>query len=154
LFCGSAWAAEPVPAERTDILKLIELSGNRDLARRLLQQYAKQSLSLVKKLRPDIPASSLPTVERELQTIFAEKLDAPGGLLEQVAAVYARHFTPEEIRQMLAFYQSPVGRKAVGVMPQLMRESQDAAQRLGLGLLPEINRRVNEALKREAEAKG
>ena len=150
----SAWAEELAltPEKRADILKLIEVSGGRELAQQLLQQYARQSMGLVKKFRPDIPAGSMPAVERELSAFIAEKLSAPGGLLEQVAAVYAKHFTPEEVRQLLAFYESPVGRKAVATLPQIMKESRDVAQRMGIGLIPELNRRITEALQREAAA--
>ena len=146
----AAQAEESAPAKRADILKLIEVSGGRELAQQLLQQYVKQSMGMVRKLRPDIPASSLPAVERDLSAFVAEKLAAPGGLLDLVAAVYARHFTPEEIRQLLAFYESPVGRKSVATLPQIMKESRDAAQGLGISLIPELNRRVSEVLRREA----
>ena len=37
-------------------------------------------------------------------------------------AVYARHFTVDELRAMLAFYKSPVGRKALETMPTVMTE--------------------------------
>ena len=152
LVCTSALADDLTPAKRQDILHLLEISGNRDMAKQMLQQYAKQSMGLVKKLRPDIPASSLPAVEHELSAFIADKLSASGGLMEQVVPIYAKHFSHEEVRQLLAFYESPVGQKIVSKLPIVMKEATDSAQRLGISLIPEINQRVNEALKRESEA--
>lgn len=153
LVCTSALADELTPEKRQDVARFLELSGNKALAQQMLQAYVKQSMGLVKKLRPDIPAASLPAVERELQGFIAEKFNGAGGLFEQLVPVYARHFTHDEIRQLLAFYESPTGRKAVAVLPQVLREGSDTAQRMGLGLIPEINRRVNEALAREARSR-
>ena len=36
--------------------------------------------------------------------------------------VYARHFTAQELRDMLAFYKSTVGQKALKTMPIVMAE--------------------------------
>jgi len=67
--------------------------------------------------------------------------------------ICAKHFSHDEIRQLVAFYESPAGRKAVAVLPQVMREGTDAAQRLGISMLPEINGRITEALRREQAEK-
>lgn len=34
-------------------------------------------------------------------------------------AIYARHFSAQELRDMLALYKTPTGEKALKVMPQL-----------------------------------
>jgi hypothetical protein len=48
--------------------------------------------------------------ERTLVSFTAEMLkDAP--------AIYAKHFSAQELRDLLAFYKSPTGRKALQIMP-------------------------------------
>jgi hypothetical protein len=42
--------------------------------------------------------------------------------LAQVAANYARQFTPDELRQILAFYQTPAGQKLETLLPQLTQQ--------------------------------
>lgn len=151
MLSGFALADELTPEKRKDVARYLELSGNKAMAQQMLQQYVKQSMGLVKKLRPDIPAASLPAVERELSQFLAEKFSGPGGLFEQLVPLYAKHFSHDEIRQLLAFHESPTGRKAVAVLPQVVKEGSDAAQRMGISLIPEINRRVSEALQRDAQ---
>ena len=43
-------------------------------------------------------------------------------LLTWTADIYARHFTPKELGDLLAFYRTPTGRKAARLLPDLMGE--------------------------------
>jgi hypothetical protein len=61
--------------------------------------------------------------------------------------IYHRHFSHDEIRELIRFYQTEVGKKAIQVMPKLLQESMAAGQQWGRSLMPEIRKRVNEALK-------
>lgn len=42
--------------------------------------------------------------------------------IKESPAIYARYFTADELRDMLAFYRSPTGAKALKVMPQITAE--------------------------------
>jgi hypothetical protein len=46
--------------------------------------------------------------------------------LNEAPAIYARHFSAEELRALTAFYRTPVGIKALAVMPKVMGESMQA----------------------------
>lgn len=146
VFVSSAMAEELSAAKRQEILRLVEALGGKEL----IQQCVRQNMGLVKQLRPDIPTEQMPAVEREITALVTEKIAAPGGLAEQVLPVFAKHFTPKEMRELAAFYESPVGRKAVAVMPGALREAKDVAQRMAIGMIPEISQRVNETVQRES----
>jgi hypothetical protein len=45
--------------------------------------------------------------------------------------VYDRHFSTDELRQLLAFYRSPIGRKLLDAQPGILRESMAAGQEWG-----------------------
>jgi hypothetical protein len=146
VFVSPAMAEELSAAKRQEILRLVEALGGKEL----IQQCVRQNMGLVKQLRPDIPSEQMPAVEREITALVTEKIAAPGGLAEQVLPVFAKHFTPKEMRELAAFYESPVGRKAVAVMPGALREAKDVAQRMAIGMIPEISQRVNETVQRES----
>ena len=148
LLCSNAFAANLSLENRQEALRLIEAMGGKDL----ILQYVRQNIGLVKKFRPDIPANKMPLVEREISSAVTEKIVAPGGLAEQLLPVFAKHFTQKELRDLTAFYESPLGQKAVAVMPATMREAKEVAQRMAIGMIPELNQRVNDALKRDAQA--
>ena len=53
--------------------------------------------------------------ERTLASFTAEMMkDAP--------AIYAKHFSAPELRDLLAFYKSPTGKKALQIMPTVMAD--------------------------------
>jgi hypothetical protein len=47
---------------------------------------------------------------------------------------YDHHFTSEEIKQLIQFYQSPVGKKMADAGPQLTSEMMAQGQKLGQDL--------------------
>ena len=76
-----------------------------------------------------------PTIERQ----FGGKVDAAtltemrgefertvtsftGDVMKNAPAVYARHFSAKELREMVAFYKSPTGTKALHEMPKVMAD--------------------------------
>ena len=61
-----------------------------------------------------------------------------GDLENILIVVYDRHFSIEELQQILAFYRSPVGQKLMSEQPALVRESMLAGQEWGGRLGAEV----------------
>lgn len=79
---------------------------------------AREQLDLKNKLNQDSLRQS-----RRLRELFAEKIDI-GKLIEDLSYnLYAKFFTEEELKDLLAFYRSPTGKKTIEVMPRLFAES-------------------------------
>ena len=75
--------------------------------------------NIERQLGPKVDAATL----AELRVEFEHALSSfTGEVMRDSPAVYARHFTAEELRAMLAFYKSPVGQKALDTMPTVMTE--------------------------------
>lgn len=59
----------------------------------------------------------------ELRAEFERSLAAlTGEVMKDAPAVYARYFTAAELDDMVAFYKSPTGVKALHMMPQVMSD--------------------------------
>jgi hypothetical protein len=88
------------------------------------------------KLNDDQRKAEMANVERRIPiitTALQKDLNDPklvDELYNQVVPLYARHFTQEEVKALTAFYRSPTGKKSLEVMPMLMGESAQAAQKL------------------------
>ncbi len=71
------------------------------------------------------------------------------GLMERMERFMVKHYTDDELREMLAFYRSDVGRKSIELTPQLMKEtmiwSQQQASESMSGLVDEITALLDEA---------
>lgn len=75
--------------------------------------------NIEQQLGPKVDAATL----AELRVEFEHALSSfTGEVMRDSPAVYARHFTADELRAMLAFYKSPVGQKALNTMPTVMTE--------------------------------
>jgi hypothetical protein len=73
---------------------------------------------------------------------FSQKFNeaAPSaGFTDTTVAIYARHFTTEDVEGMIKFYESPVGQKVLKELPDAQQESfsssQDAARQAAMKVL-------------------
>ena len=71
-------------------------------------------------------------------------------LTEHIARIYAEEFSAEEMRQLLAFYDTPVGRKLIARMPSIVMRSQQAGRAWG----QQMARKAIERLRQKAKERG
>jgi len=71
-------------------------------------------------------------------------------LTEQMAQIYARHFSVDEMKQLAAFYQSPIGQKLLAEQPAIARETMAAGQQFGRALALDIQTRALDALRKQS----
>lgn len=70
-------------------------------------------------------------------------------LIDEIVRIYARHFTHDDVRDMIAFYETPIGKKAIEVTPRLMQEGMQAGQRWQAEMMPGVEQRVVARLEAE-----
>jgi hypothetical protein len=114
-----------------DILKLLRVSGSDKLADQMMNAMIPQFKQLV----PSIPDA--------FWVIFREKLDVDD-LVYACVPAYSKYYTHNEIKQLIMFYESPIGKKMVEVTPLLMQETMAIGQKWGEKLGQDI---VNELIK-------
>jgi hypothetical protein len=70
-------------------------------------------------------------------------------LLNEVAKVYARHFTEQEIKDIVTFYKTPLGRKMIVEEPQALDESLKTAQNWATRFSDEVMERFRVEMKKK-----
>jgi uncharacterized protein len=96
------------------------------------------SKDMIQQLVSQLTAQFWPPVERSLRTKYSNIADGTiaelraeferiqvknmARIMADAPAIYARHFTVQEMREMLAFHRTPTGQKALRVLPQVMGE--------------------------------
>lgn len=70
-------------------------------------------------------------------------------LLNQVAKVYAEHFSEAELKGLVTFYKSPLGQKMVAEEPAIIDESLRRAQTWGDALSGKVLERFREEMKKK-----
>jgi hypothetical protein len=62
-------------------------------------------------------------------------------IVAETAPLYARIYTADELRQMAVLYRSPLGKKMLATMPQLMAECAEIGNRL---MMPRIQKMMSQ----------
>lgn len=70
---------------------------------------------------------------------------------EGMAAIYATNFTEQELKDLLAFYKSPLGKKTLEQEPKSIEASLNYMRNWGEDLALEINERFREELKKRGK---
>lgn len=117
--------------KRAEIRRLIELTG-----------AAKVSVDVMRQLIAPIRAS-FPNVPEQFWDDFLKQVNADD-LIDLVVPVYDKYYSLQDIHDLIAFYQSPVGQKTIQVLPQLSAETISAGQEWGRGLADRIMQKLRE----------
>lgn len=101
-----------------NIKNLLEITG----AKAMNEQMLTQMINAIKAQYPDVPEQFWDT--------FAAEISADD-LINEYIPLYDKYFTNEEIKGMIAFYQTPLGKKTLSVLPQISQDSMAIGIRYG-----------------------
>lgn len=121
-----ARAPSSAPAAGTDSVKraLVQQLLVRTKAAELMMLGMEASIPAQRAADPRVPAVFW-------DRFVAEARASKGELLEAIGAIYDRHFSTAELRQLLAFYETPLGQKLLAEQPTITQESLAVGQEWG-----------------------
>lgn len=143
-----AHADELTDEKRNNIRKMMEASGSARIGTqmaRLAKQTLRQSMSQCN----NCTARTFELLDKEVDKLFIARSQAKGELVDQLVEVYHKHFSAPEIKALLAFYTSPLGKRVSEVTPQIAQESLALGQTWGRGQMAELQQNFRTALSRE-----
>lgn len=111
--------------KRHDVFRLIELSGSVEVADIVMR-------NLVKTAR-----TTYPGVPKEFWNEFLRSFDVRD-FIGLVAPIYDKYLTHQDVLEMIAFYESPVGQKFVRLQPVMTQELMEVGQDWGEAMGQEI----------------
>lgn len=129
---GILYAAQPAMAapdnnaQRLEKARiLIEATGAAALSQDIMDKVTNQIEAVM--------LSQNPGREKDIRGLVQDHVrpalkDGMPELMQGVEALYASNFTVDEMDQIIAFYRTPVGRKTLQQMPQLMLHSMALGQ--------------------------
>lgn len=118
-------SAQTSPEKAKDIRKVMEISGagvNGIQVMDIMETQFKQSL-------PNVPDEFWKEMRKEVNA---------GTLIDLIVPIYDKHFTHDEIKQLITFYESPIGKKISTTLPAVMQESMAAGQKWGEALAQNV----------------
>ncbi|HEX8736516.1 MAG TPA: DUF2059 domain-containing protein [Pyrinomonadaceae bacterium] len=106
-----------------------------------------------RKLLEDSFAASQGEAAKRYQEKFVQKLNFNAMIAEISIAIYDKHYTLEEIRDLIAFYKTPTGQKSLKLTTTIMTDSFQAIQEKLLPRMPVIIKEIEEEIRKDAEEK-
>jgi len=94
-------------------------------------------------------AQDLNEIAAQLRTELAPRFSE---LSDEMARLYATHFTNDELKAILVFYQSPVGKKLLDQQPNVVESSMKFAQDWANKLSDQVIARMRAELKKRGHA--
>lgn len=150
-----------ISAEKRELIKeLLEITESSKNANQIMDAMVRAELpKLVSTILKAVPAldSDRPEVQKQFSDIASrmaikyrdrvlKKIDL-NQLLEQVSyPIYDKYFTESELRDIIGFYKSSTGKKAISVLPQITVDSMSRTNDI---LLPKLSSIMTEIITEE-----
>jgi hypothetical protein len=142
---GTAHAQAPSTSAVATARELVETKGGGAMFDPVIISVVEQTKAALLQTNPQL-ARDLNDVSTQLRTEFAPRRDE---LLGQAAKLYAERFSEQELKDMLAFYKSPLGKKMTSVEPQVLDETFNYIQQWGQRASEDVMNRFRAEMKKK-----
>lgn len=124
--------SQEISRTKLDLIeKLLRVTKYSEQFELILESYRKQILLNIKQMPlADNPGISEQEIERELADfesrfyqLLEARIDLKQTTKEIAISIYARFFTENELKEMIAFYQTATGQKMIELTPKMTQES-------------------------------
>jgi hypothetical protein len=140
LFVSTATAEESLTeAKRADIMRLLQVTGSGQVGLQFGDLMVQGITESLKTVRQDFPPRLTEIIREEVMKLLQQRL---GGMLEMLVPVYHQNLTHEEVKGLLQFYGTPLGKKLIQTLPVIMKQSTVVGQTWGQSLGPLIEERL------------
>ena len=144
-FAPPAYAQpKPSPAAMATAHELIKITGASTLFNPLIAGVIEQAKLLFLQQNPGL-TKDLNEVAAKLRVEYAPRLS---DLTNHVARLYVQRFSESELKQLLVFYQSPLGKKLLAQQPQIVDSSMKYAQDWANKLSDQVIAKMREEMKK------
>ena len=141
---GVLRAAEIDPAKRALIGQLLQQTGQSSAAvgRQYADLFVREIGSLLRQSNPTLDPRVFEILRDEVGLVIEDELSGHGTFMDAMYPVYDRHFSADDLRQLIAFNATPLGQKLLRVLPQVTQEGMAAGQAWGQTLSKKVYGRV------------
>jgi Uncharacterized protein conserved in bacteria len=147
-FSPAAYSQQPSAAAIASAKELVAVTSSMTLFTPLITGVVEQAKLLFLQQNPGL-SKNLNEISEKLRTDLAPRLVE---LSDEVAKLYATNFTEPELKAILAFYQSPAGKKLLTQQPKVVDASMNFAQGWANKLSDEVIGKMREELKKRGLA--
>jgi uncharacterized protein len=112
----------------SDIIKMQALNGSAGTTDAMFSQVMAQ----LKPSKPDVTDEQWAALKKDVFDVEVAELN------KQLIPIYKKHFTQADVQGIIAFYESPAGKKMAQQTPLITMESLQLSQSWGMNLFGKI----------------
>ena len=112
-----------------DILKMLSINGSSGTYDVIYTQL----VSGMKMQKPGVPQDTWDKIKTE---VFDKQIEE---LNKKMIPVYKKHLSHAEVKEIIAFYESPAGAKLAEQTPKITQASTQMSQQWAMGLMGKMN---------------
>lgn len=109
------------------VTKMLEVSNSLDA----MKQMAPQIIAMVKQQAPEAPQAFWDDMEKMMVSMYDE-------IIKAIIPIYQKYFTLQDIQGIIAFYESPVGKKMAESNTKIAMEIMPVAQQIGMQTMQKL----------------
>ncbi len=147
-FIAGATAQQTSTAAVQTAKEIVSVTGATALFNPLIAGVVEQAKNLFLQQNPGL-GKDLNEIATKMRADLAPRFSE---LTDEVAKLYAAHFSDAELKQVLAFYKSPVGMKLIAEQPKVGEESLKFAQDWANKLSDQVTANMRDELKKRGHA--
>lgn len=96
-----------------------------------------QIIGMMKQQSPSVSEATWNAVMEKAKQFFSDNL------VKVYVPIYQKHLTLDDLKKIVAFYESPVGKKLGAATPAITMEGMTAGQQFGMELVTLIQRELD-----------
>jgi len=147
-FSPAAHSQKPSAAAMATAKELVAATGATSIFNPLIAGVVEQAKLLFLQQNPAL-SKDLTEIANKLRADLAPRFVE---LSDEMAELYAKHFTEPELKAILVFYQSPAGKKLLAQQPDVIDSSMKFAQDWANKLSDQVIAKMREELKKKGHS--
>jgi hypothetical protein len=144
-----AYAQQAASPETLQAARELQAVMSGDVVKQMMDQMMSAMWPNVERqLGGKVNAAALAELRGEFERVMLKYVTT---VMNEAPAIYARHFSADELRALTAFYRTPIGIKALAVMPKVMGESMQAMMATMPNMETELSASIDTVMRKHAK---
>ncbi len=145
LLLSSNIHARAIPEEKRVLIdEFLEMTGADRLTGLLAGKLTHELVSMISQKNGQLDRAVVAIIQKESQTIVYEEFVLNNKLQDIMYDLYDEYFTLQDMKNIVTFYKSPTGQRAMQHMPMISRRSMELTQEHARSLAPKIHARISQ----------
>jgi len=141
---AAAQAQQPSPAALASARELMELKGVKSLVEPVVSGVIQQTTGTILQTNPGL-TKDLQEVSTQLRNEYQPRV---GEMTNEIVQLYAQRFSEQELKDAIAFYKSPAGKKMLAEEPRILDATYARLQQWAMQFQGEVMNRVRAEMKK------